>query len=1633
MGGTIAVFAVRIRLQPVLLCAMLSLVSFLNYLLLASAVAAATDAAGTRAASTGAAGGVAAGKGAAGAAAEGVSPRSSAWDNNALMRPRRLAPQECKTYVYTDSEQEPAEMSDRSSCPTGGGKRAFLLDTSPEGAGSPALLEVSPVQAQQYACRASRPCSVVVPGFGLQAEESIAVLKGKQECPPSSLRSAQIITSNRHISSSAAATFNFQIRPQRTITELPVFELGPVQGDTFTLCYSPFLATRGEIPAARDYHYRAGVVSIRDEMMNCDFEEGMCGLMSFVVDPRLSLEWRRHSGATETAGTGPSFDHTYGRRQRRRGHYLYMDSPGYMLGESAALLAAAQIYPKGLYCLRLWYHMYGEDVNSLRVYMRYLEGDAETLGDWGKPYLLRVGDHGDDWLEAGFEFTSDGHTAQQLVIEALAGFGEKGDIAIDDLRIVSGKCPEQIARDVMQQEFICGEVRLTTGKYAEDKQWFVEGAVSCAGKGYSLSSMQGRWVPCCVPRYGSYTVVLRDAYGDGWDRSRLEFRFFGDHLTFGEDFDGAEKKYKLNIGLVQLQRVEGSEDRIGFQVQVAEPHMHVWCGAAQSGTPPPTVEILKRYGIRSQNPTSHAGEVLRMEIANKPNSRRVVMPNTTYNVYCYAEASTAALRDHTTAPGGRHHQIMDDAQVAASRMAVTTDSTPPQLSIQGSESHLNEVVVRVATDEPATVWCLARDAKKEAAADGEVPSVEELKKGNKVQILEGQEGTLRPLEVTGLSPDTEYTIYCLAQDTAMPKGNSISLQQVQDASFAVATKSKVPELSIASYKAFQKGFRVTVQTDTPAKVWCGAAMAGSAFPSREEVRRVGATAEIEEGGLKAELEIRGVPPNTRYTIYCFASSRGGSAEMTDAQMWAKALEVTSFGRFCDMPVEPPDLEQAEKPTLFDPLTSSEEFMVREFMARQRHLNIEGVYRINLFIDKPKIINHLDKGAPAPRRYARARVGTCVEREGAYRQYKVGPLDVRSVDQMTLEPIGVVVPTDCGGYNPQGVFGRRLLAEEEEEQLSDLLQESFGFGFGKAKCQFEHKKPHDQHNGGCLEFGPMLYEEGEDKKITTIWAGLRTPNGDNIPFYFLLPAPEGVDAQTLRQQEEREELTFKLDKVKGYWYNGQGFSTLRELVEAYKTDASFEKVTPAIFQQRLLEQQNQQQQQQQRQRRDRQAALRRLAPTWLAPNPEGRGGLEYRAAPEHIEPQGRRYTIKQSPGKESYTISYAGWEFVINMDRDTALRLWDIRFQGQRLVFEMGMMEALAHYSVAERNWYFIDSWYGGLGSASRRLHPGIECSKTGQLLFNGGSLCIFEKDFARPLRAHWKSGTLRDGAPHLALVLRHMITVSNYDYITDYYFHVSGWFEASVSFTGELYAGVEVPWYSARQRRHGTQVSGSMRMGALHGHLAVWKVDFDLTPDYTSNSVVFSEIVHDTARPGAIKLDQWIGEKELDGYIAYNSTRPIHYTVVNEDHNVYGNVGGMTIPNPKFELYTGPCAWAKYRVATTVRHPDETEATLPRDNKYALKPAVSLDRYLRNNESIRKADLVTWISSAVWHIPVVEDMPLTLAQGNTLGWLVKPHNYYMEDMSMDLHNAIGGAVQDPGTCALIRQETPKYGADSADS
>lgn len=82
-----------------------------------------------------------------------------------------------------------------------------------------------------------------------------------------------------------------------------------------------------------------------------------------------------------------------------------------------------------------------------------------------------------------------------------------------------------------------------------------------------------------------------------------------------------------------------------------------------------------------------------------------------------------------------------------------------------------------------------------------------------------------------------------------------------------------------------------------------------------------------------------------------------------------------------------------------------------------------------------------------------------------------------------------------------------------------------------------------------------------------------------------------------------------------------------------------------------------------------------------------------------------------------------------------------------------------------------------------------------------------------------------------------------------------------------------------------------------------------------------------------------------------------------------------------FELYSGPAAWAKYRAFSTVHKYGEIDSTLPRDNKFAKRPATSVDRYVMDNESLRNKDIVVWISDGIFHVPVIEDMPQTIPVG----------------------------------------------------
>eukprot|EP01066_Platyproteum_vivax_P009935 Platyproteum_vivax@DN4411_c0_g1_i3.p1 len=199
---------------------------------------------------------------------------------------------------------------------------------------------------------------------------------------------------------------------------------------------------------------------------------------------------------------------------------------------------------------------------------------------------------------------------------------------------------------------------------------------------------------------------------------------------------------------------------------------------------------------------------------------------------------------------------------------------------------------------------------------------------------------------------------------------------------------------------------------------------------------------------------------------------------------------------------------------------------------------------------------------------------------------------------------------------------------------------------------------------------------------------------------------------------------------------------------------------------------------------------------------------------------------------------------------------------------------------------------------------------------------------------------------------------------------------------------------------------------------------------------MFAEIVPDTsgrtgeAFPGHM-LNVWMAEKEQDAYLKFNSTRPIHYKVINEDEKILGNSRGFLIftektiypVNPSGALYQGSASWAKYNIASTIRKESELDGSIPVDATDVGNAIIDFEEFLSDNEPVRRQDIVTWISCGIWHIPHLEDIPHTVALGMPVGFTVKPHNYFSKDPLYDLHNSwdAGKPLNDPGVCGIMRE------------
>lgn len=67
------------------------------------------------------------------------------------------------------------------------------------------------------------------------------------------------------------------------------------------------------------------------------------------------------------------------------------------------------------------------------------------------------------------------------------------------------------------------------------------------------------------------------------------------------------------------------------------------------------------------------------------------------------------------------------------------------------------------------------------------------------------------------------------------------------------------------------------------------------------------------------------------------------------------------------------------------------------------------------------------------------------------------------------------------------------------------------------------------------------------------------------------------------------------------------------------------------------------------------------------------------APTQIAPEGSRYAVD----KEQKYVEWMDFSFYIGFTRDAGMALYDIRYRGERILYELSMQEALAHYAGKE--------------------------------------------------------------------------------------------------------------------------------------------------------------------------------------------------------------------------------------------------------------------------------------------------------------------------------------------------------------
>ena len=362
------------------------------------------------------------------------------------------------------------------------------------------------------------------------------------------------------------------------------------------------------------------------------------------------------------------------------------------------------------------------------------------------------------------------------------------------------------------------------------------------------------------------------------------------------------------------------------------------------------------------------------------------------------------------------------------------------------------------------------------------------------------------------------------------------------------------------------------------------------------------------------------------------------------------------------------------------------------------------------------------------------------------------------------------------------------------------------------------------------------------------------------------------------------------------------------------------------------------------------------------------------APRQYEPDGRRFQITNNE------VHYLNWKFNFKISASSGLQILNVRFNSERIIYEMSMQEVVVMYSgnnPAFRVMNFADG-AGMFGTRYRGLLPGVDCPGNSEYVdtylytsneFGGrifeNALCVFEMNTHTPLRRHrayGRSGAFYGGLETSVIVVRSVLSILNYDYIFDVMFYPTGTVETKVSMSGYLGTSYFYPEGDAYATRVQKYVSAN-----LHNHLFHFKVDLDVKGTRNRFESIDIETRQEESpwEEGLLQEQAYINhnlrETELKATYNYNFETPKILLFKNNDHvSEIGNARAYRIQVNKMSKQLLPrgygfetaVPWARYQMAVTKYKPAEERSSSIFTMWDARHPVVDFQKYLDDDDNI---------------------------------------------------------------------------------